>query len=203
MGWKKVLGFRHGWNETVIRQFYATLEVQAHQERLMWMTGPRRFEATFRDLAAAVRLDYCRMQRGKLVSSLPMLLVGELPELFYQEASAFSPKGGMRMIPKVLFEILRHTIVPSAAVEGGAIGWPSLEVIYAVLSGEELNLLDLLANQMLECKRNEHAPLALQPYIMALVLHTVKGFYGARKVRHQAFLPYRHDEVLLERPPSP
>ena len=67
----------------------------------------------------------------------------------------------MRRIPKVLHEILRHTIMLSATVEGGAIGWPSLEVIYAVLSGDELNSLDLIVNQMLECKRDVHAPLAL------------------------------------------
>jgi len=109
----------------------------------------------------------------------------------------------MRRIPKVLFEISRHTIMPSAVVEGGAIGWPSLEVIYAVLSGDELNLLDLLVNKMLECKRDVHAPLALQPYIMALVLRTVKGFYGAYEVQHRSFLPYRHDEAFLERSPSP
>jgi hypothetical protein len=130
----------------------------------MWMAGTHRFEATFRDLAAAMRLDYRRMQRGKLVASLPMLLAGELPKLFYQEASSFGPKHGMRRIPKVLFEILRHTIVPSTAIEGDAIGWPFLEVTYAVLSGKELNLLDLIVNQMLECKRNVRAPLALQPY---------------------------------------
>ena len=113
------------------------------------MMGTCRFEATFRDLAAAVGLYYDGMKRGKLVASLPMLLVGEMPKLFHQEASVFGPKGGMRRIPKVLHEILRHTIMPSVVVEGGDIGWPSLEVIYVVLSGDDLNLLDLMVNQML------------------------------------------------------
>ena len=125
------------------------------------MMSTCRFVATFRDLAATVGLDYRRIKKGKLVASLPMLLAGEMPKLYYQEASAFGPKGGMRRIPKVLHEILRHTIMLSATVEGGAIGWPSLEVIYAVLSGDELNSLDLIVNQMLECKRDVHAPLAL------------------------------------------
>ena len=61
----------------------------------------------------------------------------------------YGTKGGMRRIPKVLHEILRHTIMPSVVVEGGDIGWPSLEVIYVVLSGDDLNLLDLMVNQML------------------------------------------------------
>ena len=51
MGWNKVLEFRQDWNEAVICQFYATLEVQAENEKLIWMTGTRRFEATFKDLA--------------------------------------------------------------------------------------------------------------------------------------------------------
>jgi hypothetical protein len=55
----------------------------------MWMTGTCRFKATFRDLAAVVGLDYRRMKRGKLVASLPMLLAGEMLELYYQEASVF------------------------------------------------------------------------------------------------------------------
>ena len=73
----------------------------------------------------------------------------------------YGTKGGMRRIPKVLHVILRHTIVPSNVVVGSAIGGPSLEVIYAMLSGDELNLLDMMVNQMLECKRDVRAPLAL------------------------------------------
>lgn len=187
----------------MIHQFYATLEVHPEHEKLIWMTDTHRFKAAYKDLVVEVRLDYHKMKRGKLVASLPMLLAGESPELFYQEASAFGLKGVMRRIPKGLFETLRHTIVPSAAVEGGAIGWPSLEIIYVMFSSDELNLLDLQVNQMLECKRDVHAPLALQSYIMALVLLTVKGFDGHCEVQHWAFLPYRHDEVFLERLSSP
>ena len=85
----------------------------------------------------------------------------------------FGPKGGMRRIPKAIYAILRHTIVPSATIE---------EVIYAMMFGDELNLLDLMVNQMLECKRDVRAPLALQPYIMALVLRTVEDFYRVCEV---------------------
>ena len=83
MGCKKVLGFCHGWDETVICQFYTTLEVHAENEKLVWMMGTHRFEATCRDLAAMVGLDYHKMKKCKLVTSLPMLLVGEMPELHH------------------------------------------------------------------------------------------------------------------------
>ena len=32
MGWAKILGFQQDWNEAVIWQFYATLEVRADKE---------------------------------------------------------------------------------------------------------------------------------------------------------------------------
>ena len=54
MGWEKILGFQQDWNEAIIRQFYATLEVRADKEKLIWMTGTSKFKATFKDLVAAV-----------------------------------------------------------------------------------------------------------------------------------------------------
>lgn len=63
--------FRHGWNETMIRQLYATLEVHTKHEKSIWMMGTHRFKATYRDLVAAVRLDYRKMMRGKLIVELP------------------------------------------------------------------------------------------------------------------------------------
>jgi len=67
----------------VICLFYATLEVRAKKEKLIWMIGTHRFEATFKDLAVVVGLSYHKMKWGKLVADLPMLLANELPELHY------------------------------------------------------------------------------------------------------------------------
>ena len=86
------------------------------------MMGTRKVEATYKDLTAMVRLDYHKMKRGKLIVELPMLLAGEMSKFYYQQDSILGPKGGVRRIPKVLHEILRHTIMPSAMVEDGAIG---------------------------------------------------------------------------------
>ena len=43
MGWRRILEFKQDWNEAVIRQFYATLEVCAQKEKLIWMTSACRF----------------------------------------------------------------------------------------------------------------------------------------------------------------
>jgi hypothetical protein len=77
------------------------------------MNGTRRFKATFKDLAVAVKLSYCAMKRGKLVVDLSVLGTNEVSGFLYQETSTYGPQGGLRRLPKVIFEVLRHTVVPS------------------------------------------------------------------------------------------
>lgn len=109
-----------------------------------------------------------------------MLSAKEKVGYHYLEAFDFGPPGGLRRLPRVMLEVLRHTIVPS--IGQGAIEWPTLEIINALLNHHSINLLDWLVTQMLECKWDINAPLVLQPYIMALVLYTIKNFRGTCKV---------------------
>ena len=41
MGLTNFLQHRCGWNETIIRQFYATLEIDLDDEKLWWKTGKK------------------------------------------------------------------------------------------------------------------------------------------------------------------
>lgn len=67
----------------MIWQFYATLEVRAEKEKLVWMTGISKFKATFKDLAAAVGLNYREMKWGKLVVDLLKLQAGDVRGFHY------------------------------------------------------------------------------------------------------------------------
>jgi hypothetical protein len=58
MGLTNFFQHRCDWNETITRQFYATLELNKVEETLVWMTGKRRYHATFAEFAAANELDY-------------------------------------------------------------------------------------------------------------------------------------------------
>lgn len=78
IGWRNELGFKKDWNKVVIQQFYATLEVRAQKEKLVWMTRVRKFKATFKDLVVAVGLSYREMKQGKLVIDLSRLQSGDV-----------------------------------------------------------------------------------------------------------------------------
>ena len=60
-----------------------------------------------------------------------------------------------------------------------------------------------MVNQMLECKKDVDAPLILQPYIMALVLRTVRDFRGVCEVTHEVYIPFPNQECYLSRDSSP
>jgi len=47
MGLRKVMEFRHNWNESMVHQFYSTPKVDMEDERLTWMTGKKSFVASF------------------------------------------------------------------------------------------------------------------------------------------------------------
>ena len=46
------------FKQTVIRQFYATLEINMVEETFRWTTGKRNYGATFAQFAEANQLDY-------------------------------------------------------------------------------------------------------------------------------------------------
>ena len=47
MGLTNFLQHRCDWNETVIRQFYGTLEISMEEKRIWWTTGKRTYYASF------------------------------------------------------------------------------------------------------------------------------------------------------------
>ena len=117
------------------------------------MTGTCRFIATFEDLATTMELSYHSMKRGKLVTDLPMLRTNEIFGFRFQETSAYGPQGGLRRLPKVIFEVLRRTMIPSLGGDGDTVGWPFFKIVTAVLSRDPINLLDWMVRQMLGANR--------------------------------------------------
>jgi hypothetical protein len=67
MGLANFLQHRCYWNETVIRQFYANIEISMEEEKIWWKTGKRVYYATFAQFAAANQLDYDLMKNVQTV----------------------------------------------------------------------------------------------------------------------------------------
>jgi hypothetical protein len=64
LGLKPFLQHRCDWNDTIVRQFYATYEMDFIGKKMKWMTGESEYEATFAEFAAANHLNYGYFSEG-------------------------------------------------------------------------------------------------------------------------------------------
>ena len=64
VGLHDFLAHRCDYNEIIIRQFYATVEFDLEEKSLKWMTGKRKYAATFVEFAEANLLDYNFISNG-------------------------------------------------------------------------------------------------------------------------------------------
>jgi hypothetical protein len=58
------MGQRTDFNELTVKQFLATAEINIDDQLIVWMTGFKRYVATFAEFAAANRLDYALISQG-------------------------------------------------------------------------------------------------------------------------------------------
>jgi hypothetical protein len=58
LGLKPFLQHRCDWNDTTVRQFYATYEMDFIGKKMRWMTSKSEYEATFVEFVAANLLNY-------------------------------------------------------------------------------------------------------------------------------------------------
>ena len=93
MGLANFLQYRCDWNETVIRQFYATLEISMEEERIWWTTGKKTYYATFAQFAAANELDYDFITNEQSVNVVLEISLDENDyPMYYEPANVGIPR---------------------------------------------------------------------------------------------------------------
>ena len=63
-GLYEFMGQRTNFNELTIKQFLATAEINIEDQLIVWMTGFKRYVATFAEFAAANSMDYAIISQG-------------------------------------------------------------------------------------------------------------------------------------------
>ena len=120
MGLVNFLQHRSDWNETIIRQFYATLEISMEEEKIWWKTGMRIYYATFAQFAAANQLDYDFITNEQ---SMNIVLENPLDEndypVYYEPANVgiarvFGGIQGLSHHPAVINKIVRVMFMPKS-----------------------------------------------------------------------------------------
>jgi hypothetical protein len=116
LGLKPFLQHRCDWNDTIIRQFYATYEMDFDAKNIKWMAGKSEYEATFAEFAATNYLNYEYFSDGVDVYNEDIL---ENTFVFYEPGTSNATimnwlAAGLRHHLAVINNIIRHTFMPKS-----------------------------------------------------------------------------------------
>jgi hypothetical protein len=199
--------YRCDWNETIIRQFYATLEINLDEEKFWWMTGKRIYYATFAQFAVANKLNYEFLTDDESVN---IELDFDPDENDYIASYEHAHLGiqrniggpqGLRHHPAVINKIARVTFFPRSGNKDKVRG-PYWSLIYHVMQGHKINIIALIMNQLADYRLNLELNLYFAPYIMSVIKEKT-NFRGPCECKHKPFRPFKNDTVFLQRPLTP
>jgi len=194
MGLANFLQHRCDWNETVIHQFYATLEISMVEEKIWWKTGKKTYYATFAQFAAVNELDYDFITNEQ---SINIVLENPLDEndypMYYEPANvgiarSFGGIQGLRHHPTVINKIARVTFMPKSGNKDKIRGF-YWNVISHVMNGNRINVIALIMDQLADLWLNLEMNLYFAPYIMSII-KAKTSFRGICECRHIPFRPF-------------
>jgi hypothetical protein len=133
------------WNETIIQQFYATVEIDFEGTKIHWMTGTRRYEAFFEEFATVNQLDYNVMANAADQWDEPYLDQNEWQTYYLDNASARNYGTVKNLKPQVAFvnKILRSTIYPKGG-NNDVIRELHWNLIDCIMQGKPFNVVRLM-----------------------------------------------------------
>jgi hypothetical protein len=202
LGIRPFLEYRCDWNDTIIRQFYATYEMDFDGETIKWMTGKGEVESTFAEFAAANHLDYAYFSDGVNVYNED---IHENTVVFYEPGTPATITNclstGLRHHPAVINNIIRHTFMPKSGNKD-KVRQHYWNVINHIMSETRINVVLLILEQMIVKKRLVRDSIYFAPYIMATI-KVETGFNGPCDVKHEVYRPFCNFKVFLNRPLTP
>jgi hypothetical protein len=153
LGLKPFLQHRCDWNDTIVRQFYATYEMDFIGKKMRWMTGKSEYEATFAEFAAANHLNYEYFREGVDVYNEDIL---EDTAVFYEPGTPNATimnwlAAGLRHHPAAINNIIRHTFMPKSGNKD-KVREHYWNVIDHVMNGTRFDVVKLILDQMI-CKK--------------------------------------------------
>jgi hypothetical protein len=194
---------RCNWNDNIIRQFYATTEIKKDEQTIEWITGQRKYSATFREFAAANMLNYDFLTAH---DSHDIVEEDELDDAykrqFYEPArivmrTHVGKVTGLRHHPAILNKIARVTIMPKSG-NREVIRHKYWNLISHIMYREKVNVISLILDQMADMKTDFDANIPFAPCVMSLI-NAKTSFVGNTSSRHTTFRPFVNDTEFLQR----
>jgi hypothetical protein len=184
------MGQKTDFSEMAVKQFLATTEIDIDEQSITWMTGFKRYSASFAEFATANSLDY------DIISARIDLYTEdnfEEYEQFYELVRLGIPRRfgetpGLRHHPVVINKIARVTILPKSG-DKSKIRDKFWNIIHHIMNAEVMNVVLFMMRQLNDLKMDKNQNLAYAPYIMALIKAKTR-FEGRCEIAHTPFRPF-------------
>jgi hypothetical protein len=197
------MGQRTDFSEMAMKQFLATTEIDIDEQSITWMTGFKRYSATFVEIATANSLDY-----DTILARIDLYTEDNFEEFvqFYEPARLGIPRRfdetlGLRHHPAVINKIARVTILPKSG-DKSKIRDKFWNIIHHIMNGKVMNVVLFMMRQLNDLKMDKNQNLAYAPYIMALIKAKTR-FEGRCEIAHTPFRPFKNEIGFLTRPLTP
>jgi hypothetical protein len=191
------------FSEMAVKQFLAIAEIDIDEESITWMTGFKRYSATFAEFATTNSLDY-----NTISAEINLYTEDNFEEFvqFYEPARLGIPRrfgetAGLRHHPAVINKIARVIILPKSG-DKSKIRDKLWNIIHHVMNGEVMNVVLFMMRQLNDLKMDKNQNLAYAPYIMALIKAKTR-FEGHYEIVHTPFRPFKNEIGFLTRPLTP
>jgi hypothetical protein len=136
-----------------VKQFLATAEIDIEEESITWMTGFKRYSATFAEFAATNSLNY-----GTISTGIDLYTEDNFKDFvqFYEPARLGIPRrfgetARLRHHPAVINKIARVTILPKSG-DKSKIRDKFWNIIHHVMNGEVMNIVLFMMRQLNDLK---------------------------------------------------
>jgi hypothetical protein len=187
------MGQRRDFSEMVVKQFLATAEIDIDEQSITWMTGFKRYFATFAEFAIANSLDYDTISAGIDLYTKDNF---EEYEQFYEPVRLgilrrFGETPGLRHHPIVINKIARVTILPKSG-DKSKIRDKFWNIIHHIMNGEVMNVVLFMMRQLNDLKMDKNQNLTYAPYIMTLIKAKTR-FEGRCEIAHTPFRPFKNE----------
>jgi hypothetical protein len=197
------MGQSTDFSEMTVKQFLATTEIDIEEESITWMTGFKRYSATFAEFAAANSMNYDTTSAG-----IDLYNEDNFEDFvqFYEPARLGIPRrfgetAELRHHPAVINKIARVTILPKSG-DKSKIRDKFLNIIHHVMNSEIMNIVLFMMRQLNDLKMDKNQNLAYASFIMALIKAKTR-FEGPCEIVHTPFRPFKNEIGFLTRPLTP
>jgi hypothetical protein len=193
----KFTQFTCDWNKTIIRQFYATIEIDWDKESITWITITRRFTATFAEFATACQINYEISGNGEYVWDSAPISVDTHREFY--KPNQYNGHGfvnGLRVIPAVINKIVRFTIYRKSG-NLDTIRDHHWNLVNLIMRRQRISAVRFMLNYIEIISSSVQYNLYYAPLIMSLILNKTNFSVRACTVKHHSYQPFGATKHVL------